>query len=364
MERTSSSKEEVVHISSSFNNKTCRYPPLWEIGDDEDGNNNGSKLSTNKPSRYMPPHITPSTQESFAWARSVSRAHLRTSEGSEGDCHGDGDCRNRKPPPSYRGEYQSFGSIFCSSFVIAQEFALSTLFLASHRCLVCTSAVLVTATAPEKSTDDQYDHENVYDDDVCAPCADEIKLTHSFFLFGMITLPTIAVWATVARGRQQGGGTTRRNKDRIYYRTVDAVLIAGMLRFLSSVLRTLTASYSSDTVVALAVGFMVLHLMSCDYRFANGVRNQKLHGKREVGGAGGDGEGIFTYEHGRPLFMGGTISINSAFFSAVLLASRCPSDSSSYIFLMETVVLFAYYPEARHIMAFTFGDSVGEIIHY
>ena len=326
------------------------YPKLWIIekqsSDNNDDNDNATAsrktnfITTNQPSNHMPKHIELSSEESFQWARSVSRKSLMINS-------------QKRHPSTFQGQYKSFSTLFTNSFVIVQELALSTLYLTSHRCLVCIISFGDGEMVDERD-----------DSGVCIPCFDDTKATTSFFIFG-ITFPLIAVWAITARGRQQSKilsstattsttatskKTNKLHKARIYYRTIDALMIAGMLRFLSSVLRTLTASYSSNTVMALAVGGMILHMLSCDYNFANG-RNQNHHSNRSID---------ITYENGRPLFLGGTISINSVFCSAALLSSRCPTDSSSYLFFMATVVLFAYYPEARHVMAISFGNNFGE----
>lgn len=314
-------------MSVPTNSHDYMYPKLWEIGDNDESN------MTNHPSKHMPVHITHASEESFSWARTVTRPHLKTS------CSGT--ISNSSSTSSFLGQPKSLFKIFTSTFVIAQEFGLSTFFLAAHRCLICIT-----------------DEVSLFDNDLCSACRDEARITSSVSIF-CFTLPIIAIWAVIARGKQRQGKRLE-NKERIYYRTIDAILIAGMLRFLSSVLRSLTASYSSDTVMALAVGGMILHLLSCDYAFANGIR--------KIISRDGDEQSrtlssidITSYEDGRPLFMGGTISINSVFFSAVLLASRCQSDSTSYVFLMVTVVLFAYYPEARHVMALSFGKNIGKL---
>lgn len=364
---TTATKEK---MTATARKASQNYPTLWEVVDNDDCN------MTNQPSEHMPPHILPGSEESFSWARSVPRTHLRTSSGGGGNL--------TQPTASYGGQQkqqqlhhhrhhqqQSFFKILSGSFVVAQEFAISTLFLATHRCMICiTNDSLEDMTMLFNNNDDGRNHDE-NGEKFCMPCKDKYRITMSFSIFS-ITLPIIAIWATTARWKQSnkrgasadsGGGKaiiSHHNK-RIYYRTVDAMLIAAMLRFLSSVLRSLTASYSSDTVVALAVGGMVLHLLSCDYGFANGERKQHKGNDENKNNIISSGAvDITSYQHGRPLFMGGTVAINSVFFSAVLLASRCHSDSTSYLFLMLTVVLFAYYPEARHIMALTFNTAIGE----
>mmetsp|Transcript_6673 Transcript_6673/g.13475 ORF Transcript_6673/g.13475 Transcript_6673/m.13475 type:complete len:425 (+) Transcript_6673:59-1333(+) len=126
-------------------------------------------------------------------------------------------------------------------------------------------------------------------------------------------------------------------------RLSDGLLLAALLRFISGVLRTLTASFSADTVYALAVSGMAIHLLTCDYKYANGML--------------GDEEGKYTAQgssletHPRPAFLGGTVSLNALFFSTALLVSRIKSNATSFAFVLSVVTLFAFYPASRHRIA-------------
>ncbi len=283
------------------------YPKLWE----EDSSSSSPNI-TNKPSKHMPVDIVSGTEASFHWARSVPKTALPSSG------------LRFASTTSTESFYVRFKIVFLRSLVIAQQFALSTLFLAAIRCVIC------------RSFDD-------LEEDTCVPCMNDEKLVLSLQSFTLTLL--ILFPSTLAARRQNGRKNMQNKRERIHSRSVDAILIAGILRFLSSVLRTLTASYSSDTVTALAIAGMVLHVLSADYNYANGIseRAELQHLKASHSYA----------EKKRPLFLGGTMSINCVFFSAALLASRLPSDTISYIFYMWTVVLFAYYPETRYLIAHT-----------
>mmetsp|Transcript_10921 Transcript_10921/g.13801 ORF Transcript_10921/g.13801 Transcript_10921/m.13801 type:complete len:405 (+) Transcript_10921:209-1423(+) len=331
-------KEKIISSNRSSIRSSHKYPSLWEIDNAE---------VSNRPSQNMPSYITPGSEESFLWARSVSRSQLLSPQTTKKYSNPSKNAESSASANTAAGQYAiiSLPIMISNTLVIAQEYSLSTLFLVAHRCMVCIT-----------------DEEFYYEDDTttCRPCRDESRILSSFTIF-TVTLTSIAVWAMIARRKQ-----LQRNSERIYYRAIDAIMIAGMLRFLSSMLRTLTASYSADTVIALAIGGMMLHVLSCDYTFANGGLHVAMQDKTNsdstaVIDSHNNGKNSscvdITYKHGRPLFMGGTISINCVFFSATLLASRCPSNSSSYTFLMCTVALFAYFPEARHMVAFTFGDK-------
>jgi len=96
-------------------------------------------------------------------------------------------------------------------------------------------------------------------------------------------------------------------------------------------------------VYALAVSGMAIHLLTCDYKYANGML--------------GDEEGKYTAQgssletHPRPAFLGGTVSLNALFFSTALLVSRIKSNATSFAFVLSVVTLFAFYPASRHRIA-------------
>jgi hypothetical protein len=135
-------------------------------------------------------------------------------------------------------------------------------------------------------------------------------------------------------------------------------------------LRSLTASYSADTVHALATCGMAIHLLACDYGYANGRRRTTIvaeearHSSRDddddndlsnsSSAAGADD----VVQHPRPPFLGGTISLNAAFFSTVLLASRIKSNATSYAFVSSVVTLFAFYPSSRHNIAINYPNAM------
>jgi phosphatidylinositol glycan class C protein len=126
--------------------------------------------------------------------------------------------------------------------------------------------------------------------------------------------------------------------------------MAILLRFLSAVLKTLTASYSSDTVYALSIATLFLHLLACDYAYAGGWGGSSTEDDFN-GQESGTTKTKTTTMMKRPLFKGGTMSLTSAFFATTLLASRLESNVGVYIFVCCSVVLFALYPAARHLVA-------------
>lgn len=181
-----------------------------------------------------------------------------------------------KPPP------RPFLDLVQCSLVVGQEFALTCLLLTRHR-----------AAMQHEDDPDQWRQ--------VAPVA---------------VLPLILIF--IFDGERTSATPGKR--------ACDALLLAGMLRLVSSVLQTLTASYSSDTVYALAIAGMMVHLLACDYRYANGQVRKKT---------------------------AGIVSLNASLFSTTLLASRLTSNATVYVFVSTSVILFAFYPAARHAISVT-----------
>lgn len=128
--------------------------------------------------------------------------------------------------------------------------------------------------------------------------------------------------------------TQQPRKDKARQRFLDAILLAILLRLIASLLRTLTASYSSDTVQVLVAALMLLHLIACDYSYANGVTPITRV--------------VSKMPSHRPIFRGGTISLNAALFATTLLISRLQSNILAYFYVALAIVVFAFYPSTRY----------------
>ena len=85
--------------------------------------------------------------------------------------------------------------------------------------------------------------------------------------------------------------------------------LAMILAFLTPVLQSLTATYSSDTVTLLVVSFSICHLWAYDYERVKSldIRNQ-------------------------PIVRSPT-SLNAIFFAAIVLASRLTRFTSAFLLL-------------------------------
>lgn len=95
-------------------------------------------------------------------------------------------------------------------------------------------------------------------------------------------------------------------------------LFVVILLVISPVLRTLTKSFSDDTIYALTIWLFGVHLVFYDYTFVE----------------------IFWFY--------GTLSLNAAIFASVLLASRLTSDSHSFAIVTFAIALFGVFPIFRH----------------
>lgn len=128
----------------------------------------------------------------------------------------------------------------------------------------------------------------------------------------------------------------------------DLVILSLILRLLSAVLRTLTESYSGDTIYEVSVFGLVVHLLCVDYDYANGWDSSQSN-QIEVN---------YSIWHKKPEkfsqpipFRGGILALNASLLSTTLLASRLSSDFSAFVLLFFSVLLFGLYPAARHVIS-------------
>jgi hypothetical protein len=235
----------------------------------------------------------------------------------EGDVIDGDTAPTKSKQETYDSVFQSFSSrpsrepltaIISNALVVGQEFILTCLLLTRHRAAL-------------------------WEQNGKAEDADQALRLGMSIGFIFLALIVIALHNKPPSPRLQ----SRRNKFR--QRATDAIFTAALLRFLAAVLKTLTASYSSDTVNALAIASLLFHLMACDYSYANGY----------------GGESVNADSTKRPAFQGGTMSLTAAFFGTTLLASRLESNAGVYVFVLSSVILFALYPAARHQVASTSG---------
>lgn len=101
-----------------------------------------------------------------------------------------------------------------------------------------------------------------------------------------------------------------------------SVLFGVFLRIAAPVLRSLTLSISGDTVHALGITFATIHLVFHDYAYINSKSD------------------VFS----------GTISVNAAMFTAIILASRLDNIELVVAFLLLAVLSFSLYPSIARVI--------------
>lgn len=202
-------------------------------------------------------------------------------------------------------------STFCqNSFVVGQEFTLTCYFLARHRIA-------------------QYEEEGTSRENPAQQAWSLAALPLSLLLVALFS-------------------DSQRSRQKTQARLLDALLLAALLRLLAAVLKTLTASYSSDTVHALAITGMVVHLLGCNYSYANGLTTSSTTVEAEYHEEEEQTTTAMAPAQPQEPFLGGTMSLNAAFFSTTLLASRLSSNWTVHLFVSSSVTIFAFYPATRH----------------
>ncbi|KAJ5068386.1 phosphatidylinositol n-acetylglucosaminyltransferase subunit c [Anaeramoeba ignava] len=94
-----------------------------------------------------------------------------------------------------------------------------------------------------------------------------------------------------------------------------------LLYCVSPVLRTLTQTFSPDTIWALTIILFVIHLLSQDYDYINGLSDK----------------------------LNAPLSLNAAIFASVILASRLDSDMLVFAFVSFAIEIFGFFPVIRHM---------------
>jgi len=241
--------------------------------------------------------------------------------------------------------------IINESLVLGQEIALTTILLAVHREIVVQEEQLERLDRHHNNLDVS-NHGLV--DDLSQKCSLAMLTVYATLL--IIVFYNRKSSSTTARNNNDQQQHQRRKKAIV--RLSDGLLLAALLRFISGVLRTLTASYSTDTVYALAITGMAIHLLACDYNYANGILPSGDNAVNGVVVPPPPPNASSDHDHPRPAFQGGTVSLNAAFFSTVLLVSRIKSNATSYLFVSSVVTLFAFYPASRHNIAGSYPNTI------
>jgi uncharacterized membrane protein len=300
-----------------------------------------------------------SSQSRQLWQNSSPPGVARSVVHEDSDDNGSSDHQE-----SYNDIFQRFSSrpaprsllTLCSNaLVVGQEFSLACFLLARHRVAL--------------DEEERHDHHQLLSTTggggggggVCKVNLAILALQQQLqqqrvdrSTLAMLLALSVAVLYS-ARATNNNNYTQDRTQ-KVKQRVTDACLLAVLLRLVASVLRTLTASYSSDTVHALAIAGMMVHVLACDYSYANGKGNNEP-GTPSAVGVSGMHQQQQQQRQRRPIFQGGTISLNAALFSTTLIVSRLSSNLAAYFFVTLAIVAFCFYPAARHAIAATYPPS-------
>jgi hypothetical protein len=259
----------------------------------------------------------------------------------------DGDSNNQE---SFNDIFQRFSlrpaprsllKLCSNALVVGQEFSLACFLLARHRVALEEEERYQLSTVGGGGSGE----------DLAILALQQQRVDQS--TLAMFLALSVAVIYSARSNNNNSASFQQDRKQKVKQRTTDAFLLAVLLRFVASVLRTLTASYSSDTVQALAIAGMIVHVLACDYSYANG--------KEEPGSTAVRQSGMLQKQHHqqqrRPIFRGGTISLNAALFSTTLIVSRLSSNLTAYFFVTLAIIVFCFYPATRHAIAATYHPS-------
>lgn len=243
---------------------------------------------------------------------------------------------------------RSFVRLCSNAVVVVQEFALTSFLLARHRC----TAILQEEDDSRAETTFSMQRRR-----------QQQQQQQQFYMDASTAVMYVALGLAVVYSARADQSQQQDRKTKVMQRTLDAALLAVLMRFSAAVLQSLTASYSSDTVEALALAGMLVHLLFCDYSYANGRRahaGEYYYSCCQTTTTAAAAAVKYTRRNNnnsnsrRPPFQGGTVSLNAALFATTLLVSRLESGQSVYLFVSLSIVLFSFYPVTRHSISYSY----------
>lgn len=160
---------------------------------------------------------------------------------------------------------KSYFQLVANALVVVQETALTSYLGARYRLeLLSVSVVTDSHGAATNLT-------------AADPSPRSENITYSNFC--MLSGLAVAIYYSMRSDPSQ----QQPRKDKARQRMLDSLLLAVLLRFGASVLRSCTASYSSDTVHVLTGTGFLLHVLACDYTYANGWSSPLLSSAASLG---------------------------------------------------------------------------------
>lgn len=198
---------------------------------------------------------------------------------------------------SYKPDPKRWSTICKNSFVVGQEFSLTCYILAQCRLAK-------------------------YDEQRQLPRND-----WKHFMWSLGTMLVSLLIVTTMRNHQ----VSRQGLSRW---TIDSICLVARLTLLATTLKITTLlHFSTDAIIhTVAVAGMAIHVLGCDYSFANGI-DMRMTESTSLSSSG-------TY---RP-----TTLSNAAFFSTTVLASQLQSNWTVFVFVSASVAVFSLHPNIRH----------------
>lgn len=115
-----------------------------------------------------------------------------------------------------------------------------------------------------------------------------------------------------------------------------AFLVFGTVYIVSPLLRTLTRAWSEDTIIAIAVTMLIIHLALHDYTFIYKSKSSLEQWHQLRGDLGRITRAWKKVDN--------SVALNAIIFSAIVLASRLSNSESVFGFIFFSVTAFAFLP--------------------
>lgn len=170
----------------------------------------------------------------------------------------------------------NFQGVFIKASIIVEQYLIITIFLTTYKYLLVNHDILVPLAGMEL-----------------------LLLITGFIVHRVLDVSTLFVFETIQ----------------------NAFLFGVCLRILAPILKSLTLSFSSNTIHALSITLSCIHLSFFNYG-----------------------------NHPDFELITGSLSLNAALFLAIILASRLADTETVVVFLMLAVMFFCLLPKTTHLI--------------
>mmetsp|Transcript_11334 Transcript_11334/g.16004 ORF Transcript_11334/g.16004 Transcript_11334/m.16004 type:complete len:450 (-) Transcript_11334:302-1651(-) len=280
-------------------------------------------------------------------------------------------------------QFRSLASIMGDSIVVGQEFVLVCLFFECHRILfesikekegfiqeesvvgkeeVTGSSVPFSGSFPNWIMDSSSTTSSSRSSIIYPLESTNVAMYIILFVIShhLLVIYLIARFKTHPDHKDHTNTTNNNTKHANKYnqsvtliKLSHAILVLGIQRYLSLILREILNYYSSDTdVLLLSMTCMIAHLFTCDYDYANGHISHSTKLSRTKSPNSRTWK-LWLYPWKCAKDDNASISIPKlVVISTILLTSELSSDStSSYTFLLLAMFMYSFYPDMRHVIS-------------